>query len=77
MAEIKDKAARVRHLMRDEAFKEIMQEVKDRQIAVFLSSSAKIEHIEEAHALVKALDAIERHMQSVLDDEAVYDKKHS
>lgn len=77
MAEIKEKAARIRHLMRDDAFQELMREVKDKQIAVFLNSSAKIEHIEEAHALVKALDAIERHMQSVLDDEAVYDKKHS
>ena len=77
MAEIKDKASRIRQLMRDETFKDVMQEVKDKQIAVFLNSSAKIEHIEEAHALVKALDEIERHMQSVLDDEAVYDKKHS
>ena len=77
MAEIKEKAARIRNLMRDDAFKEIMHEVKNKQIAVFLDSSAKIEDIEEAHSLVRALNAIESHMQSVLDDEAVYDKKHS
>jgi len=77
MAEIKEKAARIRQLMRDETYREVMQEVRTKQVGVFLSSNATIDTIEEAHQIVVALDKIEQYMQSVLDDEAVYDKKHS
>jgi hypothetical protein len=54
-----------------------MQGVRTAQVGVFLSSSATIESVEEAHQIVVALDKIEAYMQTVLDDEAVYDKKHS
>jgi len=77
MSNIKDKATKIRMLMKDETFKEVMQGVRTAQVGVFLSSSATIESIEEAHQIVVALDKIEAYMQTVLDDEAVYDKKHS
>ena len=77
MAEIKDKASRVRQLLRDETYQEVMQEVRTKQVGVFLSSSATIDSINQAHQIVIALDKIEEYMRSVLDDEAVYDKKHS
>jgi len=77
MANIKDRAGKIRDLMRDETFKEVMQGVRTEQVGVFLSSNATIEDIEEAHQIVVALDKIEAYMQTVLDDEAVYDKKHS
>jgi hypothetical protein len=77
MAEVKEKAARVRQLMRDETFNEVMQIVKSRQVGVFLDSSATIDDINQAHNIVKGLDKIEEYMKSVLADEAMYDKKHS
>lgn len=77
MAEIKEKASRVRQLLRDETYQEVMQEVRTKQVGVFLSSSATIDSINQAHQIVIALDKIEEYMRSVLDDEAVYDKKHS
>ena len=77
MANIKDRAGKIRDLMRDETFKEVMQGVRTEQVGVFLSSNATIESIEEAHQIVVALDKIEEYMQKVLSDEAVYDKKHS
>mgnify|MGYP000330189712 CR=1 FL=1 len=77
MAEVKERAARIRNLMRDEAYKDVMQSVKSRQVAVFLDSSATINQIEEAHSIIKGLDKIEEYMNSVLADEAMYDKKHS
>lgn len=77
MAEIKDRASRIRQLMRDETYNEVMQEVRTKQVGVFLSSSATIDSINQAHQIVIALDKIEEYMRSVLDDEAVYDKKHS
>lgn len=77
MAEVKERAARIRNLMRDEAYKDVMQSVKSRQVAVFLDSSATINQIEEAHSIIKGLDKIEEYMNSILADEAMYDKKHS
>jgi len=77
MAEVKERAARFRNLLRDATFKEVTEDFRGKQVAVFLDSSAKIEDIEKAHSIVKALDELERYMQSALDDEAMYDKKHS
>lgn len=77
MAEVKEKAARIRQLMRDDTFKEVMQTVKSRQVGVFLDSNATIDDINQAHNIVKGLDKIEEYMNSVLADEAMYDKKHS
>jgi hypothetical protein len=77
MSEIKEKAARYRGLMADETFQELLSETKEKLVDVFLTPSAKIETIEEAHTIVKALDAIENTLNSVLDAEAVFDKKHN
>jgi len=54
-----------------------MQGVRTEQVGVFLSSNATIEDIEEAHQIVVALDKIEAYMRTVLNDEAVYDKKNT
>jgi hypothetical protein len=77
MSKIKDRAARMRNLMRDEAFKELMQGVRTEQVGVFLDSNATIEDINQAHDMVKCLEKIERFIQAALDDEAVYDKQNS
>ena len=77
MSNIKDKAGKIRDLMRDETFKDVMQGVRTEQVGVFLSSNATIEDIEEAHQIVVALDKIEAYMRTVLNDEAVYDKKNT
>lgn len=75
MSEVKDRAGRFRNLARDEVFREVIEGVKSRQIAVFLSSSATIEQIERARHMVVALGEIEAYIQSAFDDEMVYDKK--
>jgi hypothetical protein len=75
MSEVKGRAGRYRNLARDEVFREVMEGVKSRQIAVFLSSSATIEQIERARHMVVALSEIEAYIQTALDDEMVYDKK--
>ncbi len=77
MSKVKDRAARMRNLMRDEAFKELMQGVRTEQVGVFLDSNATIEDINQAHDMVKCLEKIERFIQAALDDEAVYDKQNS
>lgn len=77
MSEIKDKAARYRDLMRSDTFKELMSETRENLVDVFLTPSATIETIEEAHTIVRALDQIESTLNAALADEAVYDKHNS
>lgn len=77
MSKIKDRAAQLRRLQRDETFQSVMEEVKQMQIDLFLNKSATIIEIEKARAIVAALDEINQVIQSGLDAEAVYDKKNS
>ena len=77
MESIKDKASRYRNLSKDETFQELMEVVADRQIDVFLDSSSSTEAIDEARSIVLALKQVEAVIQSIFDEEAVYDKKNS
>ena len=77
MSNIKDKAARLRRLEKDEAFQELIHEVQQRQITVFIDSSATMQDIEKAKSILTALDEIQLVIRSALDDEAVYDKQNS
>jgi len=74
---IKDKALRYRNLSKNETFQELMEVVADRQIDVFLDGSSSTEAIDEARSIVLALKYVDTVIQSVLDEEAVYDKKNS
>lgn len=77
MESIKDKALRYRNLSKDETFQELMEVVADRQIDVFLDSSSSTEAIDEARSIVLALKQVEAVIQSIFDEEAVYDKHNS
>ena len=74
---IKDKALRYRNLSNDETFKEIIENVAQRQIDVFLSRDSSDEEIDNARKVVLALKQIENEIQNVFDAEAVFDKKHN
>lgn len=74
---IKDKALRFRNLAKDETFQELIETVAHRQVDVFLSQESSTEAIDEARAIVVALKEIDTVIQSILDAEAVYDKKHN
>ena len=77
MSEIKEKAARYRNLMRDETFQELLDETREKLVDVFLTPSASIDTINEAHTIVRALNEIENTLNAALDAEAVYDKHNS
>lgn len=74
---IKDKALRYRNLAKDETFQELIETVANRQVAVFLNVDSSVEAIDEARSIVLALKYVDTVIQSVLDEEAVYDKKNS
>ena len=74
---IKDKALRYRNLAKDDTFQEVIESVAERQIEVFLNKDSSVEAIDEARSIVLALKQVEAVIQAVLDEEAVFDKKHN
>jgi hypothetical protein len=77
MESIKDKALRYRNLSKDETFQELLNTVREQQIAVFTSPDSSIDAIDEARSIVLALENLNRTIQMVLDQEAVWDKHNS
>lgn len=73
---IKDKAGRYRALSKDETFREVLATVKRKQVDVFLSTYSSEVAIDTARSVALALEEIESVIQSVLDEEAVFDKKN-
>lgn len=72
---IKDLAAGVRRLQRDEAFADLIAQIKKDQGDVFFNPHSSYEDREEAHTIIRALEKIEGRMAQILQDEAIYDKK--
>jgi|TARA_R110000744_G_scaffold89894_1_gene174714 hypothetical protein len=72
---IKDKAAKVRALSNDDTYKEVIADIRDSQVSVFLNGQSQQEAINDAHDIIRALDKIEDHFQSVYADEAIFDKR--
>jgi hypothetical protein len=77
MESIKDKALRYRNLAKDETFKELIENVANEQVAVFLDPSSSVEAIDDARAIVVALKNIDRTIQRIFDEESIYDKHNS
>lgn len=74
MSSIKDQAGRIKRLKHDDTFKEVMQSIRDKQTNVFLDPNSPIGVIEDAHDIIRALNEIETYFNTVLADEAVFDK---
>jgi len=74
MSNIKDKAGRIKRLKHDETFQKVIAEIKERQATVFLDAHSVMSEIERAHDIVRALNEIENYFDTVLAEEAVYDK---
>lgn len=74
---VKDLAAGVRHLQRDETFCYIIESIKKDKANIFLNPNSSLDEREKAHNVVCALSEVDNRMATILSDEAVYDKKHS
>lgn len=75
MTDVKKKAAKARQLLADDTFTEVMAEVREDCVAVFLDAASSSEAREEAHAKVRALQMIEDHLHSAVADEKMFDRK--
>jgi hypothetical protein len=72
---IKEKAQRYKSLSQDDVFKELLQDVKDDAIGVFLNQSRDDEAINKARNLIDALITIETKINAALLNDAVNDKQ--
>lgn len=72
---IKDKASRLRQLQKDSVFVEVMQEIRDRQVSVFLNGDSTPESLKAAHDVIRALDQFDIYFNSVYSEEAMSDKQ--
>jgi hypothetical protein len=77
MSKVKERAQRFKRLLADETFQEIIEFIKQEQIAVFLDSSATIEDIDKAREVVLGVDEVQRVIRAAIDDEAMENKKLS
>ena len=72
---IKDKAAKIRTLSNDDTYQEVIKEIRNAQVSVFLNGQSQLEAINDAHDIIRALNLIEAQFNTVFTDEAIFDKK--
>tara|TARA_R110000744_G_scaffold272127_1_gene385159 strand:+ start:51 stop:314 length:264 start_codon:yes stop_codon:yes gene_type:complete len=72
---IKDQASKIRQLQNDSVFQEVMQAIRDKQVGLFLNPEVSQDVLVDAHDIIRALGNIETYFNSVLTDEAFFDKQ--
>jgi hypothetical protein len=72
---IKEKSARIKTLMNDDTFKDVITEVMERQVLVFMDAHSNAEERDDAHDIVRAIDSITSYMESVIDDHKISERK--
>lgn len=69
--------ANIKRLMNDETFKDVLAEVIERQVHVFLNPESSTEERDEAHDIVKAIGKVNDYLDSVIADEAIRDRRNN
>ena len=75
MSKVKEKANRARNLLASEAFKDVVAEIQDNAVALFLAPNSSIDDIAGAHERIRAVETFLSVLRSHIDDEYVEDKK--
>ena len=76
MQSIRIQADEAKRLKNDTAFQQFVQDVRDVQLSIFANSTAKeIEQREEAHAIIRAVEAIEIQLDAAIGAETILDRK--
>jgi len=73
----KEKAQRYTRIAGDEVFQELLQDVRDDAVSVFLEQSRDDEAIHRARNLIDALNTIETKINSIKMDDLVDEKRKS
>ena len=70
------KAQQARELLGSSTFRDVFKNVRERQAEVFLNTNAdEVSLREEAHTIIRALDAIENELTSAISAEQVFERK--
>jgi len=72
---LKEKSARIKTLMDDDTFKDVISEVMEKQVLVFMDAHSTTEERDNAHDIVRAIDSITSYMQTVIDDHKISERK--
>lgn len=72
---VAEKSAKIKTLMNDDTFKDVISEVMERQVLVFMDAHSTTEERDGAHEIVRALDSITSYMESVIDDHKISERK--
>jgi hypothetical protein len=70
-----DKAQRYENLVQDETYQELLTDVRDAQAEVMLNARSSPDELEEAHAIVRALDKIDDIQRRTRNAAVVEDRK--
>lgn len=74
--DIEQRAKRSKSLLENEWFVETIKDLRDTQLRTFANSSAQeVEKREDAHAILRALNAIERSLQADVDAVTLIQRK--
>jgi len=72
---ITSKSAKMKTLMADETFQMVMKEIMEQQVAVFINVNSTTDERDDAHDIIRVLGKIEDYFDSVIADEAIYNRK--
>ena len=72
---IRDQASKIRQLQKDHVFQEVMQAIRDKQVGLFLNPEVSQDVLVDAHDIIRALGNIETYFNTVLTEEAFFDKQ--
>ena len=72
---IKDQASKIRQLQNDPVFQDVMQAIRDKQVGLFLNPEASQDALADAHDIIRALGNIDTYFNTVLTEEAFFDKQ--
>jgi len=76
MAKIKEQASRIKRLIDDPVFKEVIEAVKMLQVNIFMNPDSTTEDRDKAHDIIRALGTIDDYINTVLTDEKIFDNKN-
>jgi hypothetical protein len=66
----------VKRLIKDETFQDVLAEVIERQVSVFLTPESPTEERDEAHDIVRAIGKINDYLDAVIADEIIRDRRN-
>jgi hypothetical protein len=76
MAKVKEQASKIKRLIDDPVFKEVIEAVKMLQVNIFMNPDSTTEDRDKAHDIIRALGTIDDYINTVLTDEKIFDNKN-